>query len=137
MDHQPQHLGADAEWITSPSIWEPVINTPGNADFVQRYESKFNRFIDYHVATGYSGGIVLEAAVKEAGSLDKDKIRDALANIRMQTLLPGEYRVDQAGAQLGHVMMCIQIQNGKRVVVAPKSLARGTVMAPTPAWNER
>jgi branched-chain amino acid transport system substrate-binding protein len=131
------NLGADADWITSPSIWEPVINTPGNAEFVQRYESKFNRLIDYHVATGYSGGMVLDAAVKEAGSLDRDKIRDALASIRLQTLLPGEYRVDQAGAQIGHVMMSIQIQNGKRVVVAPKSLATGTVMAPTPPWNER
>jgi len=131
------NLGADADWITSPSIWEPVINTPGNAEFVQRYESRFNRSIDYHVATGYSGGMVLDAAVKEAGSLDRDKVRDALANIRLQTVLPGEYRVDQTGAQIGHVMMSIQIQNGKRVVVAPKNLATGTVMAPTPPWNER
>jgi branched-chain amino acid transport system substrate-binding protein len=131
------NLGADANWITSPSIWEPVINTPGNAEFVQRYESRFNRPVDYHVATGYTGGMVLEAAVKQAASLDNDKIRDALGSLQMPTLLPGEYRVDSNGAQIGHTMMAIQIQNGKRLVVAPKSLATGTIQAPTPPWNER
>jgi branched-chain amino acid transport system substrate-binding protein len=131
------NLGADANWVTSPSLWEEVITTPGNADFVKAYNTRYNRPIDYHAATGYSGGMVLEAAVKQAGTLDRDKIRDALATIRLPTLLPGEYRVDEAGAQIGHIMMTIQIQHGKRVVIAPKDAATGTVMAPTPPWSAR
>jgi branched-chain amino acid transport system substrate-binding protein len=131
------NLGADANWITAPLVWDSVVNTPGNAEFVQRYEATYKRGVDYHVATGYSGGLVLEAAIKQAASVDRDKIRDALASIRMPTLLPGEYRVDQNGAQVGHIMLAIQIQNGKRVVVAPKNLATGSLQAPTPPWNER
>jgi len=131
------NLGADANWVTSPSLWESVITTPGNVEFVQQYNAKYNRPIDYHAATGYSGGMVLEAAVKQAGGLDRDKIRDALASIRLPTLLPGEYRVDETGAQQGHMMMTIQIQDGKRVVIAPKESATGSVMAPTPAWSSR
>jgi branched-chain amino acid transport system substrate-binding protein len=131
------NLGADANWVTVPLVWDSVINTPGNAEFVQRYESKYQRPVDYHVATGYAGGTVLAEAVKQAGSLDRDKIRDALASLRMTTLLPGEYHVDETGAQIGHVMLAVQIQNGKRVVLAPKELATGAVQAPTPPWNER
>ena len=131
------NLGADANWVTSPSLWESIITTPGNAEFVQQYSAKYNRPIDYHAATGYSGGMVLEAAVKQVGGLDREKIRDALATIRLPTLLPGEYRVDETGAQQGHIMMSIQIQDGKRVVIAPKESATGSVMAPTPAWNSR
>lgn len=131
------NLGADANWVTSPSLWESIITTPGNAEFVQQYNAKYNRPIDYHAATGYSGGMVLEAAVKQAGGLDREKIRDALATIRMPTLLPGEYHVDETGAQIGHIMMTIQIQDGKRVVVAPKESATGSVMAPTPNWTSR
>jgi branched-chain amino acid transport system substrate-binding protein len=118
-------------------LWESIITTPGNAEFVQQYSAKYNRPIDYHAATGYSGGMVLEAAVKQVGGLDREKIRDALATIRLPTLLPGEYRVDETGAQQGHIMMSIQIQDGKRVVIAPKESATGSVMAPTPAWNSR
>lgn len=130
-------LGPDAEWVTSPSIWEPVINTPGNREFVQRYEAKYKRPIDYHVATGYAGGTVLEAAVKAAGSLDHDKVRDALQTLRVHTILPGEYHVNEKGYQIGHIMMAIQIQKGERVVVAPKDLATGSVQLPTPPWDKR
>jgi branched-chain amino acid transport system substrate-binding protein len=131
------NLGTDGNWVTSPSLWESVISTTGNAEFVQQYNTKYNRPIDYHAATGYSGGMVLEAAVKQAGSLDREKIRDALATIRQPTLLPGEYRVDDSGAQVGHIMMTIQIQDGKRVVIAPKDAATGSVAAPTPPWSAR
>ena len=63
-------LGADAEYVLGPSMWEPQIETPGNAEFVEAYQAKFDREPDYHSAAGYSACQVLEAAVTKVGEVE-------------------------------------------------------------------
>jgi branched-chain amino acid transport system substrate-binding protein len=79
---------------------------------------------------------VLIEAVKRAASLDRDKIRDAILKLDFNTVF-GAFRVDPDGLQIGHKMVTIQWQDGKRVIVWPEELAPGKPLFPTPPWSQR
>jgi branched-chain amino acid transport system substrate-binding protein len=130
-------LGADANWVLGPSMWEPEIDTEGNTDFLAAYKQMWNRDPDYHAATGYAGCQILERGVTDVGSLDLEALRDELLGLTMQTILPGEYKVDETGKQIGHIPLTVQWQDGAKVIVAPDDLKTGDLDLPTPAWGER
>ncbi len=132
-----QALGPDASYVMVESFWEPSINTPGNKEFTAAYAKKFGHEPEYHGAWAYSGCQVLEAAVKKAGSLDHEKFRKALAEVNPTTLLPGKYKIDQTGMQIGQISMIAQWLNGEREVVWPKEYATKKAVLPVPPWNER
>ena len=130
-------LGADANYVLGPSMWEPSVESPGNEDFVAEYQEMFDRDPDYHSAAGYSACQVLEAAVTTVGEIDLDAIRDELLSLEMETVLPGMYKVDENGRMIGHIPLTVQWQDGEKVIVAPEDLAGGELQLPTPTWDER
>jgi branched-chain amino acid transport system substrate-binding protein len=130
-------LGKDADYVFGPSMWEPELKTPGNQEFVRAYQEMFNREPDYHAAAGYSACQVLQAAVTQLQSLDNRRIRDWLASAEMETILPGKFRVDANGMMIGHEVVAIQWQRGKKVVVWPAKHATGSYKLPAPAWSQR
>ncbi len=130
-------LGADADYVLGPSMWEPQIESPGNDEFVAAYQAKFDREPDYHSAAGYSACQVLEAAVTQVGGLELDAIRDALLALELDTVLPGTFRVDETGKQIGHIPLTVQWQDGEKLIVTPEDFAEGELRLPTPPWDER
>ena len=74
--------------------------------------------------------------MKRAGTLDADKVRDALLKLEMRTMF-GDYKVDEDGFQVAHKMVLFQWQDGRKITVWPDSLAAGKPRFPTPAWNQR
>jgi branched-chain amino acid transport system substrate-binding protein len=132
-----QTLGPDADYVLGPSMWEPVVDTPGNAEFVAAYQAKFNREPDYHSAAGYAACQVLAAAVTAAGAIDLAAIRDQLAQLEMPTVLPGVYKVNEQGQMIGHIPLTVQWQGGQKVIVTPEDLATGELQLPTPPWDQR
>ncbi len=130
-------LGADASYVMVESFWEPAIDTPGNKEFTEAYKKKFGYEPEYHGAWAYSGCQVLEAAVKEAGSLEPEKVREALTKVHPTTLLPGEFKVDDTGMQVGQISMIAQWLDGKREVVWPEKYATKKFVLPVPPWSDR
>lgn len=130
-------LGADADWVLGPSMWEPEVETPGNKEFFDAYVEMFDREPDYHAATGYAGCQILEMAVTNVGELDLDAIADELFGLEMENILPGGYKVDETGKQTGHIPLTVQWQGGEKFIVAPEGLTTGEIDLPTPAWDER
>jgi branched-chain amino acid transport system substrate-binding protein len=131
-------LGADAEYVLGPSMWEPAIETPGNAEFLAAYQAKFNREPDYHSAAGYSACQVLEQAVTTVGNVDDlDAIRDEMLAMKLSTVLPGTFSVDETGKQVGHIPLTVQWQGGEKIIVAPEDVKTGDLILPTPTWDER
>ncbi|CAN5841148.1 amino acid ABC transporter substrate-binding protein [soil metagenome] len=133
-----QTLGADAEYVLGPSMWESPIETPDNIDFVAEYKQKFNRDPDYHSAAGYSACQVLEQAVTTVGNVDDlDAIRDEMLAMELSTVLPGTFKVDETGKQAGHIPLTVQWQGGEKIIVAPEEIKTGDLILPTPPWDER
>jgi branched-chain amino acid transport system substrate-binding protein len=143
-------LGRDAEFVYGATPWVPELvelragglipiarQYPGAREFVESYRKEFpGADSSYHAAAGYGGCEILVEAVRRAGSLDSEKLRQALLTLDRNTVF-GRFRVDQDGAQIGHKVLLFQWQDGKKVIVWPEELAPGTIRFPTPPWSQR
>ena len=129
-------LKQNAEYIYGATQWEPTLPYPGNPEFFETYKKEFGHEPSYHSAAGYAGCVIYAEAVKRAGSLDADKVREQLLKLETKTLF-GDYKVDADGFQVAHKMVTFQWQGEKKVTVWPDELAKGKPKFPTPPWNTR
>jgi branched-chain amino acid transport system substrate-binding protein len=129
--------GQDAEYALGMSLYEPSLPSEGNKEFVKTYREKYNGDPGYYAAFGFVAGTVLEAAVKQAGSIDIEKVRDVLTTLKMGTVM-GKHEVDPATyMQIGVRGLLVQIQNGKREVIWPEEFKTAEPKLPIPAWDKR
>lgn len=129
-------VGQDAEFTLGATEYEPRFPTPGNEAFVRAFRAKWSAAPGASAAHGFAAGTVLAEAVRRAGSLDQEKLREALATLDTNTVLGG-YRVDpQSGAQVAATVAVVQIQKGQPAVLWPEWLQTAT-REPYPAWTER
>ncbi len=131
-----ENLGADAEGVMGNTQWEASLKLPGAQRFARRYQQRFGHAPGYHAAGGYGAGQVLEAAVKRAGSLDRDALRKALSQLKITTVF-GRYAVDAAGKQIGKPGYTIQWIEGKRHIVLPRAHATHQILYPFQPWQNR
>jgi branched-chain amino acid transport system substrate-binding protein len=142
--------GRDAEFVYGSTPWLPELveiragglipiarQYPGAREFVESYKREFpGADLSFHSAHGYGSCEVLVDAIRRAGSLDGDKIRDAILKMDRNTVY-GAFRVDRDGLQIAHKTLLFQWQDGKKVIVWPEELAPGKPRFPTPPWNQR
>ena len=131
-----EELGSLAEYVVGYASWwpDPVLGYPGIKEFVEKYEKRYGKLPTYHVTYGYAGLQIMEAAVKEAGSFDPEKVREALASISVLTIR-GLFKPNEQGMS-PIVSVAFQIQNGKRLLVWPAHVARTKVIL-MPKWADR
>jgi branched-chain amino acid transport system substrate-binding protein len=131
-----KQLGKDAEFVYSGSFWETSLPYPGNQEFVTAYEKEFNRAPAVQSAGAYAACRLLTETAQRIGSLDSDKLREALLTLKTKTVL-GDFAVDERGYQTAHKAITIQWQNGKQVVVWPDDVTSGKPRFPSPPWSQR
>jgi branched-chain amino acid transport system substrate-binding protein len=73
--------GPDLEGSYFSTHYAPDIATPKAQKFIREYEAKYGKKPDDVAALTYDAGNLLLAAISKAGSLDRKKVRDALATI--------------------------------------------------------
>jgi branched-chain amino acid transport system substrate-binding protein len=130
-------LKQNAEYIYGSTQWDESLPYPGQKEFLAAYKAKFKgQEPSYHTAAGYAGCLIYADAVKKAGTLDADKVRDQLLKMEIKTAF-GDYKVEPDGFQIAHKMVMLQWQDGKRIVVWPDDLANGKMRYPTPEWGKR
>ncbi|MDA8110319.1 MAG: amino acid ABC transporter substrate-binding protein [Betaproteobacteria bacterium] len=137
-------LGAAANGITVPSQWEPQVKYkpqfgPSIAEFTSEYTLKYKDLPDYHAASGYQVGLLLQHAIEQARSIEPDKVAAALNKIDATTFFgrtkfatdPGHH-----GLQIAHQMVLAQWQmkGGKLVkeMVWPDAARTASVVYPLP-----
>ena len=130
-----KRAGQDAEFAVGIAAYERRAATPGNAQFVVAYTKKWSAEPGYLAAEGYAAARVLEQAVRRAGSVETDKLRETLAALETETPLGG-YRVDRNGVQLAARPLLVQIIRGRREIIWPEALATAKAQ-PYPAWEAR
>jgi len=129
--------GKDAEYALGMSLFEPSLPSEGNKEFVKTYRDKYNSDPGYYSAFGFVAGTVLEAAVKKAGSIDIEKVREVLTTLKLGTVM-GRHEVDpNTYMQVGVKGLVVQVQNGKREVVWPEEYKTAEPKLPIPAWDKR
>ena len=119
-----------AELTFTQSNWqEKGVQFPGSHEFAKDFKQAFGKDPSYQAAAGYSSGQILAAAIAETGTLDKKKLRDALASLDIMTVL-GRYGVDSTGMQIRHFALVTQWQNSQLEVVGPADMAAINIIAP-------
>ena len=124
-------LGADAEGVVGIVQWLRSVPLPGAEDFAYRYRKRYDHNPGVHAAIGYSAGQVIEAAVRLAGTTDRDAVREQLRTMYFRSLL-GLYNTDDTGRQVGKTNFLLQWQDDKRRLVAPAILAEKELIYPLP-----
>jgi branched-chain amino acid transport system substrate-binding protein len=133
-----EQLGPTAEYVLGFSQWEPlpdVLKHPGMKEFITSYEKRYGEKPNYHAGGAYGALQVTEAAIKKAGSFDKEKLREALASIDVRTIF-GRYKVNAKGMN-DHEGVTFQILKGERRVVWPEKWAETKAELPMPEWSKR
>lgn len=134
-------LGAKAEYTLCATQWAPTMSYSdswfGSAgDYAKTFEAEYGYVPPYQAAESSASVLVYLDAIKRAGSLDTEKIRDALAATEMQTFY-GNIKFAPTGQNIAKPMALRQIVDGKYVVVAPSKWAEKPVIFPKPKWAER
>lgn len=136
-------LGKDADDVFGGTQWSPTAKYKGVAGFIgdarvyaNEFEKKFGHVPDYHNAESTAACLAFQYAIEKAGSLDSDKVRDALAALDVVTFF-GVLKFDGRGINIYKPMAVNQIQNGDLKTVWPESVADAQPVYPTPAWNAR
>lgn len=119
-----EELGKAAEFVVGFSQWKPnpVLGFRGMKEFIENYKNRYGVIPNYHAANGYQEAQILAAVVKQAGSFDPEKVRDAYSSVAVETIM-GRWKVNSQGLN-NREGVTFQIQNGKRVLVWPAHVAQ-------------
>jgi branched-chain amino acid transport system substrate-binding protein len=130
-----ENLGKDGNYFLNMPGWNPAVKFPGVEEMVQRHQAKYNKAAQATTGPAYAAVQILADAIGRAGSLDRDKIRDAIAATDMTTVAgPVKFSADGTGQV---ITVINQWQDGKQVLVWPTDQAAGKVVYPAKAWKER
>ncbi len=128
-------LGDGVNYIFSGIWWSSKLPYPQVKQFLADYKQFTGHDPDsWYAATAYDALRILAAAITQAGSTDKTKIRDALRKVSLtDSLLPGGVLKFEPNGQAAYPFVIVQNQPGGKVeLVYPKSAATAAPIAPVP-----
>jgi branched-chain amino acid transport system substrate-binding protein len=138
-----QSLGKDANYVIGAAQWSTTAKYKGasgfigsSAEYTKEFNAKFGHDPDYHNAESTAGCLAFQYAMEKAGSLDPQKVRDALASLDVMTFY-GELKFDPRGINIYKPMVVNQIQAGQLVTVWPPAVAVAKPQYPAPVWAAR
>jgi len=125
-------LGDLANGITSWTWWhhatafEGVGVWPTTESFYKEFVAKAKSDPDYIHASCAAGAVVLQNAIERAESIDKAKVRDALAKTDIVTFY-GAVKFSPNGMNQVRSVPIIQVQNRKIMVLQPDEIKSATL----------
>ena len=141
-----------AEGVMGPSHWEygvvyskatanaldfPWIG-PNQDEFVSLFKKATGKDMlpDYHAAEAGAQVLAYTLAVEKAKSLYSSEVRKALGELSFVSFYGG-WDIDDTGLQIGHDMVDVQWQGGKRVIVWPEEVQTGKPCYPMPSSADK
>ena len=127
-------LGEASEGFLSSSQWEKGIQVspdigPTPEEFFSSFVSVYGKEPDYVAAQGYNIGLIIEKCIEVSGTLDDLAFREVARGAQFRTFY-GNFKTDSNGNQIGHEMVVVQWQEGKKVIVYPESIAQAKILYP-------
>lgn len=130
------NLGDSANNIFGVSWWMPQMNYSDSlfgsaSDYAKLYEQKFGEGLSYQAAAASQGGLLLQTAIEKAGSLETDKVREALRSYSGSTFW-GPTSWDSSGQNMAGATVTFQIQDGVIQTVFPPEAGQTKPIYPMP-----
>jgi branched-chain amino acid transport system substrate-binding protein len=122
----PEHV----RYILSAVWWNAQLGTQGiTKKFVDAFKAKQKRDPEWYQAVAYETARALFLGIEKAATLDRDKVRDALAALDVESILPGgKLQFKQEDGQQAIYPFVVQ-QNqpdGSSPIVWPKESAKSS-----------
>jgi branched-chain amino acid transport system substrate-binding protein len=123
-------LGNLANGVTSSSWWHQATSYKGvgvwptTEDFYKEFLAKEKSDPDYVHASCAATVVILQDAIERAGSVDKKKVRDALAKTDVSTFY-GPVKFSANGMNQARDLPIIQVQDKQIKVLAPTDIKNG------------
>ncbi len=119
------------QWAETLTYKDPLFGSAANynKEVKAALPAYKDKTIPYQMAQATAAVYVFSDALTRAGSLDRKKVRDALAATDMPTFY-GHVKFHEAGNNIAKPMVLRQIQDGKYVVVAPSKYASHKIAWP-------
>ena len=119
------------QWAETLSYKDPLFGSAAdyNKEVKATVPAYANKKVPYQLAQASAAVYVFKDAFERAGSLDKEKLREALTKTNMQTFYGG-IKFSKAGNNIAKPMVLRQIQGGKYNVVAPSAFASHKLVWP-------
>jgi branched-chain amino acid transport system substrate-binding protein len=132
-------FGATTNDILCPTQWAETLSYSGKyfgsaAEYDKLFKATYDGYknVPYQAAQASAAVLVWKDAFERANSLDKDKVRDAIASTDMMTFYGG-IKFAAEGNNIAKPMVLRQIQSEKLNVVAPSKYASSPVNWPRKA----
>ncbi len=127
-------LGSASDYIVSCNWWNKDMPTAPAKAFAEKYQKAFNEPAEWFAATAYEAFRVMVKAIEDAGTLDKTKIRDAMAKMDMRNSLVVGGRVwFEPNGQIDNDHLMMQnLPGGKVALIYPKDVATIEAIVPIP-----
>src|SRR5215468_1918714 len=134
-------VGPAAEYTLCASQWAPSLTYKDKwfgtaADYSKAFTEKFGHEPPYQAAESTASVLAYVDAFERAGSLDPQKVRDAIAATDMDTFY-GHIDFDDTGKNIAKPTVMLQVIKGQYVVVAPTKWATEKPVYPRPNWADR
>ncbi len=112
------------QWAETLTYRDEIFGTAANYDreFKAAYPEYTEKTVPYQTAQASAAVYVFKDAFERAGTLDKEVVRDALAETDLATFY-GQIKFSEAGNNIAKPMVLRQIQDGQYNVVAPSAFA--------------
>jgi branched-chain amino acid transport system substrate-binding protein len=130
------NLGSDANnvygvawWMPEMAYRDPQFGSAG--DYAKTYAAKYGAGLTYQAAGATQAGYLLQLAIEKAGSLQTDKVREALRSYSGTTFW-GPTKWDATGKNLAGSSVAFQIQDGVVKTVFPAAAAQAKPIYPMP-----
>ena len=131
-----KNLGKDGDYVILAPGWHHGVKAPGVKELNDAHQKKYGRPADPITGPGYACVQIVAAAVGKAGSLDRDKVRDAIAATDMTAVIgPVKFRPDGTG--IIKAGLFAQWIDGKQELVFPKDAATKPLVYPAPPYAKR
>ncbi len=131
-----KNLGKDGDYVGLAPGWHHAVKAPGVKDLNEAHQKRFGRPADPIKGPAYACVQILAAAVSRAGSLDRDKVRDAIAATDMTTVI-GPVKFRPGGTGIIKAGLFAQWLDGKQELVWPKESASRPLVYPAPPFTKR
>ncbi len=128
-------LGAASNYIIAATWWDKSLKDAPSQAFTKKFKDAYNADpISYFAAIGYETARTLVAAIETSGTLDRAKVREALANSNLtpSLVVGGTVKFGPSGQIQNDYMITQNAPDGSAVIVYPASLAQGDPVVPYP-----
>jgi branched-chain amino acid transport system substrate-binding protein len=125
-------------YVLSAVWWSPLVaaKNPQAKAFVEAFKAKYGgRTPEWYQALGYETARALFTAIQQAGKVDREAVREKLAALNADSLLPGgklSFPADKG--QQSHYPFVVQqnLEDGTAPIIYPHEQATSEGVAPNP-----